>query len=91
MSRKLEEAYIEFMNGKSIIPIAAYPNLLIQRFMDIHPDFEQSTRIRISSYNPRQRLSDHEDLLDITKKFSEEKQDKIRHFFGMLIWEIFFV
>ena len=81
MSRKLEEAYIEFMNGKSIIPIAAYPNLLIQRFMDIHPDFEQSTRIRISSYNPRQRLSDHEDLLDITKKFSEEKQDKIRHFF----------
>jgi hypothetical protein len=81
MSRKLEEGYIEFMNGRSIIPIAAHPNLSIQRFMDIHPDFEKSTRIRISKYNPSQRLGDHQELLDITKKFSEEKLDKIRHFF----------
>jgi hypothetical protein len=81
MSRKLEEGYIEFMNGRSIIPIAAHPNLSIQRFMDIHPDFEKSTRTRISKYNPSQRLGDHQELLDITKKFSEEKLDKIRHFF----------
>jgi len=81
MSRKLEEAYIEFMNGRSIIPIAAHPNLSIQRFMDIHPDFENSTKTRISTYNPRQRLGDHRELLDITIKFSEEKLNKIRHFF----------
>lgn len=88
MYRTLEKDYIESLSKFPLIPIKLHEEMRISRFLQHYPDFEQKTKIRLSS-REKQSLSicDCDDyLIDAAIKFSKDRQNEIRDFF----WNIDF-
>jgi hypothetical protein len=90
MSRKLEEAYIESLMGFPTIPPVAYEKMGICRFLEFYPDFEQKAKIRLSSREKWLSICDCDYLIEIAKKFSEDRRDEIRQFFWNIDFENIF-
>jgi hypothetical protein len=87
MFRTLEKDYIDSLRSFPLIPPVAYEKMRISKFLQHYPDFEQKAKIRLSR-REKQSLSigDCDYLIEITKKFSEDRRDEIRQFF----WNIDF-
>ena len=89
MFRTLEKDYIDGLKSLPLIPPVAYEKMRFWRFLEIYPDFEQKAKIRRLSSREKQcySISDCDDyLIEIAKKFSEDRRDEIRQFF----WNIDF-
>jgi hypothetical protein len=88
MYRNLEKDYIDGLVSFPLIPLQVHEKMKISRFLQHYPDFEQKTKIRLSS-REKQCLSicDCDDyLIDAAMKFSKDRRDEIRQFF----WNIDF-
>jgi len=88
MYRTLEKDYIDGLVNFPLIPLQVHEKMKISRFLQHYPDFEQKTKIRLSS-REKQCLSicDCDDyLIDAAMKFSKDRRDEIRQFF----WDIDF-
>lgn len=88
MFRTLEKDYIDGLVSFPLIPIQVHEKMKISKFLQHYPDFEQKTKIRLSSHE-KQSLSigDCDDyLIDAAIKFSKYRQNEIRQFF----WNIDF-
>ena len=83
MYRTLEKDYIDGLVSFPLIPLQVHEKMKISRFLQHYPDFEQKTKIRLSS-REKQCLSicDCDDyLIDAAMKFSKDRRDEIRQFF----------
>ena len=87
MFHTLEKDYINSFSIFPTIPPVAHEKMRICRFLQYYPDFEQKAKIRLSSYEKQCLwIGDCDYLIEIAKKFSEDRQDEIRQFF----WNIDF-
>jgi hypothetical protein len=91
MFRTLEKDYINSLTRFPTIPPVAYEKMSITRFLHHYPDFEQKAKIRLSS-REKQCLSigNCDYLIEIIKKFSEDRRDEIRQFFWNIDFENIF-
>jgi len=91
MYRTLEKDYIDDLASYPLIPPVAHEKMRICRFLQYYPDFEQKTKIRLSSYEKQCLwIGDCDYLIEIAKKFSEDRQDEIRQFFWNIDFENIF-
>jgi hypothetical protein len=90
MYRKLEEDYIDGLRSFPIIPVKQLEKIRISRFLQHYPDFEQKTKISLSSSEKEYLSYDFDDcddyLIRVAIKFSNDRRDEIRQFF----WNIDF-
>jgi hypothetical protein len=87
MFRTLEKDYINSLRGFPLIPPVAHEKMDIYRFLEFYPDFEQKSKIRLSSREKQcYSIGNCHDLIETAKKFSEDRRDEIRQFF----WNIDF-
>ena len=91
MFHTLEKDYIDALACFPLIPLQVHEKMKISRFLHHYPDFEQKAKIRLSS-REKQCLSigNCDYLIEIAKKFSEDRRDEIRQFFWNIDFENIF-
>ena len=92
MYRTLEKNYIDGLKSLPLIPTAAYQEMRNSRFLQLYPDFEHKTKIRLSRHEKQSlTIDDCEDYLsDAAIKFSKDRRDEIRQFFWNIDFENIF-
>jgi hypothetical protein len=94
MYRTLEKDYIDGLKSYPLIPPVAYEKMRICRFLEFYPDFEQKTKISLSSSEKEYLSYDCDDsddyLIRVAIKFSNDRRDEIRQFFWNIDFENIF-
>ena len=92
MSRTLEKDYIDGWESYPLVPVKAHEKMKISRFLLHYPDFEEKTKIHLSSREKKSlSICDCDDyLIDAAMKFSKDRRDEIRQFFWNIDFENIF-
>lgn len=92
MSRTLEKDYINGWESYPLVPVKAHEKMKISRFLLHYPDFEEKTKIRLSSREKKSlSICDCDNyLIDAAMKFSKDRRDEIRQFFWNIDFENIF-